>query len=184
MGHLIELMEERTNKSEPGPNATEAVEECNEAESSADLKGCFLSPTSPDLISLDTSDIPTPACPHTPPGRDSFTSPKRRSRNGTIIGCGTMDVRLPAYASVGEIFVSNVAHSARIAGIVQYLKSKPVTMLGFDQLSHPESRRKSFLLRVPLGEKDAVLNPNFWPQGIEVRDFVRPASGRLASFHL
>jgi hypothetical protein len=115
-------------------------------------------------------------------GMSSFSS-GRSIRKGTVVGRGAQDSRLTNATDVAEYFVSNVAKTASIAEILDFLNSK-TSVLGLARLSHENARSMSLLLTVPLEEDATVTDPYFWPPGIHCRRFVRPKTGRLADFGL
>jgi hypothetical protein len=108
----------------------------------------------------------------------SVVSPRQRPRS--IVGCGPKDPKVTASLSRREFFISNVSIDVTVEDI-QHLLGEKVTVLWCDQISHPDSSSRSFLLIVSNADAKIVRDPNFWPPGIECRDFVRPKQGHLAN---
>jgi hypothetical protein len=109
----------------------------------------------------------------------STTEISGRHRRKIIVGRGSCNSRISSASTPGEIFISNVSREVTVSDLTDFLEST-VTILGLYQISHPNACSKSFLLRVPSNDEHRVLDPKFWPPGLECRRFVRPAQGRLA----
>jgi hypothetical protein len=105
-------------------------------------------------------------------------APRRNCRRLRMTGQGSKDEKFKAHSNLKELFISNVSCTTEASDILQYLDSK-VTVLKLQQISHPKSRAKSFLLSIPLADA-GLFEPNFLPPGVQCRDFVRPLEGRLA----
>jgi hypothetical protein len=118
------------------------------------------------------------------PGTSTAWSGTSSSQSGsarnTRVGCGARHSKIAPSATVAEVFVFNVERSVTVSDLIDYLKGK-LTVLGLTQVSHPSAHSKSFVLSVPLDERDAAHNPNIWPMGLEFRRFIRPSAGRLAT---
>jgi hypothetical protein len=132
-----------------------------------------------DLISLAAEERYVP-CKQVLSGRANCATFKKRKLGDHVVGSASSDSRLPAYTAVSELFLCNVGRSAEISKLRDYLSSKALTVVDLEQISHPESRAKSYLLTVPLKDQDIALDPCFWPQDIQCRTFIRPRTGRLA----
>jgi hypothetical protein len=98
-----------------------------------------------------------------------------------ITGSGGLDPRVSGCSRrmVGELFVSSVSSSTSLAAMRSFLESK-IHVLDLRVISHPAAWSKSFLLTVQPRCIGQLMSPDFWPNGIECRPFVRPAYGRLA----
>jgi hypothetical protein len=108
-----------------------------------------------------------------------FSSQSDSTRN-TRVGRGARHSKIASSATVAEVFVFNVERSVTVSDLMDYLKGK-LTVLGLTQVSHPSAHSKSFVLSVPLEERDAAHDPNIWPLGLQFRRFIRPLVGRLAA---
>jgi hypothetical protein len=97
-----------------------------------------------------------------------------------VVGCGPKSEKVRASATVKEVFVTNVSKEVAESDIREFV-DKRVTILWLGQVSHPDAASKSFVLTVSLEESHIVLNPQFWPPGIQCRNFIRPKIGHLAS---
>jgi hypothetical protein len=136
--------------------------------------------TTADLISLDAQDCsPGPSTWLGPSDRKNLVASRPRMPR-KVVGCARADERLPVCTAVSELFLYNVGRDADNLKLQEFLNSKSLRFLGLDQVSHSDSRAKSYLLTVPLKDEDMALDPRFWPQNIQCRKFVRPRTGRLA----
>ena len=70
-----------------------------------------------------------------------------------------------------EVFVFNVPKVVSTSDIKMFIKDKNVSVLDLFQRSHPDSRRKSFVLRVPSQQARQVMAASFWPASIKVRGY-------------
>jgi hypothetical protein len=117
------------------------------------------------------------------PGATSANKHRSPQRKRPVIGCAPSDFRFKASKTVCELFITNVNRMVTIADALDFLNPK-ATVLGISLISHPNARSKSFVLTVPMDERYSLLDPMFWPSGVEARDFVRPRIGRLAAASL
>jgi hypothetical protein len=134
-----------------------------------------------DQISLEAEGLSLPSnAKQVLSDRGNCATFKKRKRGEHVVGCASSDHRLPAYTSLSELFICNVGRRAEISELRGYLSSKALTVVDLEEISHPESRAKSYLLTVPLKDQGIALDPCFWPQNIQCRTFIRPRTGRLA----
>jgi hypothetical protein len=70
-----------------------------------------------------------------------------------------------------SLFVFNVPKSCALSNIRQYVVDQDVKVLDVFQRSHPEARRKSFVVQVSSEDSRRILKPSFWPVGVRVREY-------------
>jgi hypothetical protein len=174
IGHVIDFLESH----QAGDIST------TEHDEPAQLIELDVMPPQPAAPLNDASiiqDLLTNAGPSGSPNKlPAGTADRQRRRN--IIGSGPRDSRVvPSLSSVreGELFLFNVHRSISTYEVLDYVRER-ASVVGLTEISHPNSVSKSFLLTVPSSCVDHVLDSNFWPCDVQCREFVRPASGRLA----
>ena len=70
-----------------------------------------------------------------------------------------------------EIFIFNVPTVVKETDVRSYVMDKSVSVLDVLQRSHPDSRRKSFVVQIPSHQASTVMTASFWPQSIKVRRY-------------
>ena len=71
-----------------------------------------------------------------------------------------------------RLFIFNVPNQCSKKNIDKYVSAEKIKVLELFQSSHPEARRKSFVLQVAYFDYKKLLNSNFWPRGVKVREYV------------
>ena len=65
--------------------------------------------------------------------------------------------------------MSRVDPTALQEDIINYIASNGVSNFEFVQLSHEESLYESFKLTVDIRDRDTILNPTLWPEGVSIK---------------
>ena len=65
--------------------------------------------------------------------------------------------------------MSRVDPTAIEEDIKNHIPSKGVSNFEFVQLSHEESLWKSFKLTADIRDRDTILNPVIWPEGVSIQ---------------
>ena len=68
-----------------------------------------------------------------------------------------------------SLFVYNVPKSCSLDDVHDYVKERKLNFKDLFQRSHPEAKRKSFVLKVSSVVSTKMLNSEFWPAGTRVR---------------
>ena len=61
--------------------------------------------------------------------------------------------------------------------LMQYMRDKGVQAREVDQVSHKDAKFMSFKATVTTSDYDKVFDSQLWPEGIRIRDYVRPKRG-------
>ena len=69
------------------------------------------------------------------------------------------------------LFIFNVPKSCAVSDVRHYVEERNVRPLDIFQRSHPEARRKSFVIRLDSREAQRLLRNTFWPSGVKVREY-------------
>ena len=70
-----------------------------------------------------------------------------------------------------KIFIFNVPVENTDSDVKTYLDDARVPYIEVSQVSHPDSRRKSFVISVTSGHGSKLSQNEFWPSGVRCRDF-------------
>ena len=77
-----------------------------------------------------------------------------------------------------SLFVFNVPKTCSVTNIRQYVSDHDIKVIDLFQRSHPEARRKSFVLRVSSEVSENLLKSTFWPSGVRVRVYDQRGHGQ------
>lgn len=75
-----------------------------------------------------------------------------------------------------NLFVFNVPKSCSEKDVSKYVASQNIKVIDICQRSHPEARKKSFVLQVSPACVKRVMTSSFWPKGVKVRVYVEKDS--------
>ena len=97
---------------------------------------------------------------------------RRRERRQAIIGKGNTAARLKGAPEPGrDLFVFRLDSETTNGDIKAYLQSHNISVLKIDQMSHENSKYKSFKVTVPVSRLNDLLKEEVWPAGVGVRRF-------------
>jgi hypothetical protein len=167
-----------TNESSKGSAIRTFSDQCVQAD--LDIpKTPSVTPTKPPLLEDLSNSSPGSSRDS---GIGSGVTSGSRFRRNRVTGCGPTDNRVAALTTVRELFIYNLSPSVTYSGLRQYLQAS-VEVLGLRRISHQNSRSQSFLVTVPVDSEGFLLDPHFWPKGVQCQYFVRPPTGRLANVY-
>ena len=97
---------------------------------------------------------------------------RRRERRQVIIGKGNTAARLKGAPEPGrDLFVFRLDSETTNGDIKAYLQSHNISVLKIDQISHENSKYKSFKVTVLVSSLNDLLKEEAWPTGVGVRRF-------------
>ena len=70
-----------------------------------------------------------------------------------------------------SLFIYNIPSACSVATVGEYVEDRNVNVIELFQRSHPDARRKSFVLQVSNKASQRLLEPSFWPSGVKVREY-------------
>ena len=109
-------------------------------------------------------------------GHHNFRTSSRLS-NRSAVGRNSDGFRIPRQhwkkerRTTASLFVFNVPNGCTANDIRDYVTDRSLHVNDIFQRSHPEARRKSFVLRISESASRRVMNPSFWPSGIKIRAY-------------
>ena len=99
---------------------------------------------------------------------------QNRNRNPNISGTRISNSGLSGAPRIFDLFVGGCEIGSTKEGIMDYCVENGVNVAKCDDLRNKSPWYKSYKLSMVESERDKLLVPEFWPQGIFVRKFYKP----------
>lgn len=106
---------------------------------------------------------------------DGYTVVQSRRRRRVIGNATTTsgNLRGADHPPTREIFISRVTTGDK-RSITEYMETRGIRVHHFEKMSHYQAKFLSFKIKISVFDKDAVLNENFWPYGIQCMMWKNP----------
>ena len=104
-----------------------------------------------------------------PSGGRTWGGADNGGRNGRIHGTAANAPFRGAPPPKIDFFVSRVAATAVLTEIEEYITSNGIVDFEFMQVSNDDSLYKSFKLSIDVRDRDIILNPAMWPEGVSIQ---------------
>ena len=104
--------------------------------------------------------------------KDDFTLVQSRKRKNNIIGSKktTGSVPLRSAVRVGDLYIGNCDFDATVDSLAQYIvEEMKINVTNVEQLSSRIMSSKSFKVTVNMNDRQRLLSPDVWPEGIICR---------------
>jgi hypothetical protein len=99
---------------------------------------------------------------------------KQRRHAKAVVGTGTSDSVKGAPEPSRDIFVFRVDKETNADTLKLYMNNKNINVREIELKSNDQAIYSSFHVRIQVSDLDSVLQPDFWPVGVNVRRYWTP----------
>ena len=107
---------------------------------------------------------------------------KQRRRAKAVVGTGTSGNVRGAPEPSRDIFIFRVDKTTDADNMKRYMNNKNIDVREIELKSKEQSLYNSFYVRIKVTDLDTVLQPDFWPIGVNVRRYWQPRTQQTQSW--